>query len=381
MGGFSRCFCRFLCFFPLLFLFVLIYFFYMKQLISIILFFTVATMFSSCNNFLTNSESIAASEADCSIGMFQEMRQEQLDSLHGFCKTIYVRQTVTLYKDTIYDDSVITKHNYTSFVYFDRYMGKNDTLVKLRAQKTRESGPCGSVPVYCELDSSGIQKTFSCDVSEVCYMYEHDVYDAVSSALPNEIREMELKYKPYNAAYCRKSGYKCVIDTVYHDAYHTTLRKEIYDTLFLNYGANAWTDYIPAINAPPFDTAAFRNALDTLDTQGEIFGMDTLFTGYNVSIDGLPKWVVDGANNHCMKQDSMVVCAIVPYYSIRYMGMFYPSVYEKKPFYLANWLDEPLERDTVITWTLKYNYRDGSYRGSSGSLTITTLFKGKNDYN
>ena len=85
---------------------------------------------------------------------------------------------------------------------------------------------------------------------------------------------------------------------------------------------------------------------------------------------------MDEPNTHCVKQDSMVVCAIDPDYSIRYLGTYYPSVYEKKPFYLANWLDEPLERDTVITWTLKYNYRDGSFRGSSGSLTITTLFKG-----
>lgn len=354
-----------------------LYIIYMKRLSLILLFFTVATMLSSCNNFLTNSESVAESDADCTIDMFQIVQQEQLDSLHGICKTIYVRESVTLYRDTVYDDSVITKHDYTSFVYFDRYTGKNDTLVKLRAQKTRESGPCGSEPVFCELDSSNTEKTFNCDVSGLCYMYERDVLDAVSSALPNEIEEKDLFIRYNNYALCQQSGYECVYDTVYLDAYHTTLRKEVNDTLFLNYGANAWTDYIPAINAPPFDTAAFRNALDTLDTQSEIFGMDTLFTGYNVSIDGLPEWAVDGANNHCMKQDSMVLCAIVPYYSIRYFGTYYPSDYEKKPFYLANWLDEPLEKDTVITWTLKYNYRDGSFKGSSDSLTITTLFKGR----
>ena len=346
----------------------------MKRLFQILLFFTAATMLVSCNNSTTSPEPVAQySEADCSIGMHQTMPQEQLDSLHSFCNTIFIRDTLTLYKDTIYDDSIIKYHNYTSFIYLNRYTGNTDTLVKLRAQKTRESGPCGSVPVYCELDSSGIEKTFSCDVSEVCYMYDMEI---LQTALPNA--PVDFVVLPNNYAFCRQSGYKCVVDTVYLDAYHTTLRKEAYDTLFLNYGANAWTDYVPAINAPPFDTAAFRNALDTLDTQDEIFGMDTLFTGYNVSINGLPKWVVDEPNNHCIKQDSMVVCAIVPYYSIRYLGTYYPSVYEKKPFYLANWLDEPLERDTVITWTLKYNYRDGSYRGSSDSLTITTLFKGKN---
>lgn len=345
----------------------------MKRLSLILLFFTAATMLSSCNNAMTSPETATYSEADCSIGMHQTMPQEQLDSLHSFCNTIFIRDTLIRYKDTIYDDSVITKHNYTSFIYLNRYTGNTDTLVKLRAQKTRESGPCGSVPVYCELDSSSTQKTFSCDVSEVCYMYDMEI---LQTALPED--PIDFVVLPSNYAYCNQSGYKCVRDTAYLDAFHTTLRKDVYDTLFLNYGANAWTDYIPAINAPPFDTAAFRNALDTLDTQEKIFGMDTLFTGYTISINGLPKWVMDEPNTHCVKHDSMVVCAIDPYYSIRYLGTYYPSVYEKKPFYLANWLDEPLERDTVITWTLKYNYRDGSYRGSSDSLTITTLFKGKN---
>ena len=245
----------------------------MKHLSKIFLLIAVATMLVSCNNSTTSPESVAQySEADCSIGMFQEMRQEQLDSLHDICKTIYVRQTVTLYRDTVYDDSIITKHDYTSFIYLNRYTGNTDTLVKLRAQKTRESGPCGSEPVYCELDSSGTQKTFSCDVSEVCYMYDMEI---LQTALPED--PIDFVVLPNNYAYCNQSGYKCVRDTAYLDAFHTTLRKDVYDTLFLNYSANAWTDYIPAINAPPFDTAAFRNALDTLDTQEKIFGMDTLF--------------------------------------------------------------------------------------------------------
>ncbi|MBR2271657.1 MAG: hypothetical protein IJ912_04875 [Fibrobacter sp.] len=37
----------------------------------------------------------------------------------------------------------------------------------------------------------------------------------------------------------------------------------------------------------------------------------------------------------------------------------------------------PLEKDTVITWVLRYNYLGGMFEGDSDSLTITTLFKGK----
>ena len=55
----------------------------------------------------------------------------------------------------------------------------------------------------------------------------------------------------------------------------------------------------------------------------------------------------------------------------------YPTVYEKEPFFLENKLEKPLEKDTVITWVLRYNYLEGMFEGDSDSLTITTLFKGK----
>jgi hypothetical protein len=52
----------------------------------------------------------------------------------------------------------------------------------------------------------------------------------------------------------------------------------------------------------------------------------------------------------------------------------YPTAYEKEPFFLENKLESPLEKDTVITWVLRYDYL-GSL-GHHDSLTITTLFKG-----
>ena len=104
--------------------------------------------------------------------MLKYKTQEQLDSLRTFCDTIFVRSVVNIYKDTVYDDTLITgNEKYTSFIYFDRYTEKYDTLTKQSAAKSGTSGPCGRVPVYCNFDSSDTQKTFSCEISSVCVLY------------------------------------------------------------------------------------------------------------------------------------------------------------------------------------------------------------------
>ena len=347
----------------------------MKNLSQILLFFTVATMLVSCNNSTTSPESVAqyseGSEEGCSVGMRHSFDDAKEKTLRAACKTIFVIDTLIVYKDTVYDDSVITAHSYTSFVYLNRYTGNTDTLLERRAEKYNESGPCGDVPVFCNLDSSSTEKTFKCEMSNICYMYE---VAATQVALPNE-KFHDVVLTPYNYALCQRAGFKCVTDTVYLDAYHTTLRKDIYDTLFLNYGANAWTNYIPAVNAPPFDTAAFRNAFDTLDTQNEIFGMDTLFTGYNITMEGLPDWVIDGSKiGTICDVDGVCTTMIWTRYEAEHFVISYPTSYSEKQFFLKNMLENPLEKDTLITWTLKYNYGVG--QGDNDSLTIQTLFKG-----
>jgi len=342
----------------------------MKHLSLILLFVTVVAMVASCNNATTKPESVAYDpDGKCTVGKNQFIISEQKELLRDGCETLFIRDTLIRYKDTIYDDTVTKIHNYIGFVYLNRYTSNTDTILKRRAEKSKESAPCGSEPVYCEFDSSGTQKTFSCEVSGWCYMYETLQSRTV---LPDS---KNLIYASDYFTYCYQSGYKCVIDTIYRDAFHTTLRKDVYDTLFLNYGANAWTDYIPAINAPPFDTAAFRNALDTLDSQKEFFGIDSLFTGYEITINGLPEWAEVGSREYCFIQDSVEKCVVV-YKNIDRInpGTRYPTSYSKEPFFLKNKLNEPLERDTVISWTLHYRYRGGG--GNKGSLTIQTLFKG-----
>jgi hypothetical protein len=143
----------------------------------------------------------------------------------------------------------------------------------------------------------------------------------------------------------------------------------------LNYGPTAWTDYVPAINAPAFDTAAFHNALDTLDTQKPIFGIDTLFSGYTITVDGLPDWASN--NTKCTTVDSSRICIYQDILRPISMLTTYPTSYNKRPFYLWNNLEAPLEKDTLITWKLRYRYSGGhNFEGNRDSLEITTLFKG-----
>ncbi len=344
-------------------------------------------MFASCNSSTSGPESFRepisyTPDGKCTIGWSDTKTQEQLDSLRAFCDTIFVRSVVNIYKDTVYDDTVITVNKkYTSFIYFDRYTEKNDTLTQPTAEKSGDSGPCGSVPIYCILDSSDTQKTFSCTQASVCYMYDLDASSAktVVVSLPDMYYDSTVIV--VSKSVCSEPGFRCVRDTVFHDAFHTTYRTIALDTTFLNYGVNAWTDYVPAINAPAFDTATFRNALDTLDTQKPIFGIDTLFSAYTVTVEGLPDWASNRAK--CTTNDSLRVCMVLTnedLYTLKLdVATIYPSSYTLKPFHLWNSLESPLEKDTLITWKLKYRYYDGHYfKGNSDSLTITTLFKGIN---
>lgn len=344
----------------------------MKNLVQTLLLSSVAALFASCNNSMFGPEpSNSALDGKCTIDMLKYKTQEQLDSLRTFCDTIFVHSVLNVYKDTVYDDTLITgNEKYTSFIYFDRYTEKYDTLTKHSAAKSGTSGPCGRVPVYCNLDSSDVEKTFNCSQAGICYMYNQTDNLATSSAEVAVVRLIT------NEPLCSEPGFRCVRDTVFHDAFHTTLRTIARDTTFLNYGVNAWTDYIPAINAPAFDTATFRKALDTLDTQKPIFGIDTLFSGYTITVDGLPNWASN--NTKCTMVDSSRVC-IYKEIELRPISMLttYPTLYNKKPFYLWNNLESPLEKDTLITWKLRYRYSGGhNFEGKRDSLEITTLFKG-----
>lgn len=350
----------------------------MKNLSQILLLSSVVALFASCNSSTfgpeSNSEPIAYTpDGKCTIELLDSKKDEQLDSLRSFCDTIFVHSVVNLYKDTVYDDTIITgNEKYTSFIYLDRKTDKYDTLTNFTAEKSGESGQCDSVPIYCTLDSSDVKKTFSCTQASICYLSKLLMSQAeiVKTRLPDPVTRTRKSV-------CSQPGYRCVIDTVYH-TFHTTYRTKTRDTTFLNYGPKAWTDYVPAVNAPAFDTAAFRSALDTLDTQKEIFGMDTLFTGYSISVEGLPDWASTRKKDTCMAKDSTTICIIKVTETFRPYGLAYtyPTPYYQNSFYLTNYLESPLEKDTLITWKLKYRYLNANNFNNLDSLTITTLFRG-----
>ena len=114
----------------------------MKNLVQTLLLSSVAALFASCNSSTSGPESFRepisyTPDGKCTIGWSDTKMQEQLDSLRVLCDTIFVRSVVNIYKDTVYDDTVITVNKkYTSFIYFDRYTEKNDTLVSLTAEKS-----------------------------------------------------------------------------------------------------------------------------------------------------------------------------------------------------------------------------------------------------
>ncbi len=351
----------------------------MKNLSQILLLSSVVALFASCNSSTfgpeSNSEPIAYTpDGKCTIELLDSKKDEQLDSLRSFCDTIFVHSVVNLYKDTVYDDTIITgNEKYTSFIYLDRKTDKYDTLTKFTAEKSGESGQCDSVPIYCTLDSSDVKKTFSCTQASICYLSKLLMSQAeiVKTRLPDPVTRTRKSV-------CSQPGYRCVIDSVYH-TFHTTYRTKTRDTTFLNYGPKAWTDYVPAVNAPAFDTAAFRSALDTLDTQKEIFGMDTLFTGYSISVEGLPDWASTRKKDACKTvKDSASICVVTITDVLRPYGIAYtyPTPYYQNSFYLTNYLESPLEKDTLITWKLKYRYLNANNFNNLDSLTITTLFRG-----
>ena len=357
----------------------------MLRLFLVVLLSLVAVVLTSCDSGTLNPLPEGYDpDGRCIAGKTQILPEDEWDSLQVRCDTVFIRDTVIVYGDTVYEDTVVTKHNYIGFKYFDRFLNDYDTLVGIRVDERSEladSYHCGHRPVYCDLDST--QKTFSCQTGTFCYsvMYSTELSQSRVVAYPNPPIVHVPKGHAMGSMLCNRSGYKCVHDRVYRDTmYLPPLYKDVYDTTFLNYGRDAWTDYVPAVNAPLFDTYAFRMALDTLDTQKPIFGMDSLFTGYFITVEGLPEWAEKGHRSHCTKQGDKTVCTTAVEAVGSLLGS-YPTVYEKVPFFLENRLESPLEKDTVITWVLRYNYLGGWYlggwfEGDSDSLTITTLFKG-----
>lgn len=328
---------------------------YISVMLSI-LFLFVGLFFVACSDSPSSSASAKHELVEGCVfshhgfDLYRIQQDGGWDSLMTVCDTVFVVDSFLVY-DTLYNDTLV--HRYTSFVYGKRNDNSFDTLTALTADSLNVGSECER-RVSCSLDS--VQKNFSCATSPyVCRVYKSSV--------------VSVDYRA-NIARCINRNVLCIRDTFYVDkvAYGTYHK---WETTRLNYGKKAWTNYIPWINAPLFDSASFRAALDTLDTQYPTFAMDTLQTGYYITMEGLPDWVTKGT----VKKDSSGRYVVE---TLRYCpGQCYPSDYEKKAFFFVNGLEKPLERDTVITWMLTYSYSGGSFEGDYDSLAITTLFKSK----
>jgi len=193
----------------------------MKNLVQTLLLSSVAMFFASCNSSTSGPESFRepisyTPDGKCTIQFRESLTQSRFDSLRALCDTVFVRRVVNIYKDTVYDDTVITDNKkYTSFIYFDRYTEKSDTLTQLTAEKSGDSGPCGGVPIYCTLDSSDTQKTFSCSQAGICYMYNLADDLATSSAVASQVRLPDMYYdslyKSTNSVLCSRSGFPTML--------------------------------------------------------------------------------------------------------------------------------------------------------------------------
>lgn len=321
------------------------------QLFMAVLF---AVLLASCGNSSgVNSKRHHIAEG-CSFSrngmeLYRLQRDGKWDSLMAACDTAFVVDSILVY-DTLYNDTLVKR--YASFVYRSRVDSVFDTLTARIADSTLKNDNC-TRRVSCHFDS--VHKEFSC--------HEPRVRLCMSTFSKAYVVDGRV-----NFAQCsRRRRILCIDDTVRVDSviYRTATKL---DTAFLNYGKNAWTEFIPWAKAPLFDTAKFRSALDTLDMRHPTFAMDTLQTGYFIQWEGLPDWVTRG---------KLMVKGFLAYHKINRVcpGMCYPSDYFEEPFFFANGLVKPLERDTIITWKLKFNYLGGRFEGSSDSLSITTLFK------
>ena len=106
----------------------------MLRLFLVVLLSLVAVVLTSCDSGTLNPPPEGYDpEGRCSAGKNQILPEEEWDSLQARCDTVFIRDTVIVYGDTAYEDTVVTKHDYIGFKYFDRFLDDYDTLVIVAA--------------------------------------------------------------------------------------------------------------------------------------------------------------------------------------------------------------------------------------------------------
>lgn len=255
--------------------------------------------------------------------------------------TIYLHDTLVVYKDTIYDTFYDTT-SYTSFVF------RND------------SGMVDTVTMN--------SKTLTCDVNDSSVSCQAERFIVWTDKC------CDIRIDPLDEIFFEPDENTIVVhvlDTVYIDAWHEEEYVSINDTTFVNYGDNRQTDFIPSefvykATKNPFDSTAMRAFLDTLDFSRSDSTRVSFKVQSKLNFWGLPitvKIATPLYDEITIKQEGFI-------------SKYWPSEEEirERSYYFA--ADELPSSDTTVTWTLGYtHYEKGIVE--TDSLQVTTFIKVK----
>lgn len=260
--------------------------------------------------------------------------------------TIVIRDTLVIYKDTVYDTLYDTT-SYNSFVYRKNANGKLDTVTGWSRLLNCDIGDtafsCTRKPNYAGvLPLCGLTMTFT----------------------KRDDAEYELVKLDTNVVFVY------VHDTLYKDAFHVQLKECVNDTSFINYGESRVMDYIPPeriyiVPANPFDPTEMRSLLDTLDFSAVDEAKIEIKAYSYLEFDGLP---LHAAEWEPLDSFTTAIGSELKWYhwpdSIRIVESIY---------YISN---TDLESDTTVSWTLKYT-RYEPERSETDSIQVTSFIKVK----
>ncbi|SHL33318.1 hypothetical protein [Fibrobacter sp. UWEL] len=286
---------------------------------------------------------------------------------------------VRVYRDTVYKTRYVDTVSYTSFI-FQRGKELYDT-----------------VTVKSENADCDIQKNyFECTVEAPYYVTPTIVVYQMASEQQVEETVSVVRYPwPVRDERCTTtvksdgSRYdRCihVMDTIFVDSVYQVIKNATYKQInSINYGKGHPSNFIPYTKVPKFSVEDLRAAFDTLDTKDTLdFGRLFYSEGYSISSDDLPEWAYAvGYPEASHNVDTVLVInkaevdTVYGYYLAEKMCFSCPQTYPLKLVTyknrLWNWLDEPLESDTTITWTAIYT----DINGVEDSVEVTTVFLGK----
>jgi hypothetical protein len=287
-----------------------------------------------------SADSLATGEPSANEPERDSLQNEKLsvDSLVASIDTVIVRDTLVVYKDTVYDTTYSTD-SYTSFVYRENKTGVLDTVTR------------NSRFINCEFND----EAFSCQWVGQVLVNEYSFYRITDSILA-----LYPCGQIVSAIY-----YACKTDTVYHEAYHKIVSVPVADTSFINYGDTRKTDYIPPDyiymqGDHPFDSTEMRAFFDTLDVRDpELGGKNHLTVSSELTFKDFPLLVL----------------------SLRPMGIKLDYSLSRWPqtYYAVtigyNFMNESkLQSDTTVTWTLGYTHNEKGIK-ETDSIQVTTFFK------